>query len=299
MLPILIVCYLRPKKLELLLNSISESKRKVFIFIDRANEPHTDLNREVFNVAAKFRTTLDIDIHWSNLHQGVARGVPAALDWAFSYVDELVILEDDCLPSDFSFEFFECNIDKIGRESVVIASASSPWKNLDNQNSQIPLTLSSYPLIWGWCTNRASWIKISLLLNKKTPHFRVFKFLLTNPQKIRSICFFYAAVIRVNRKKLSAWDSPVALEMLLKNYKAIISNVNLIQNSGKDEIASHYSNPGMILNQIVSVNDNVQASKNLNNSKFWSNKVNLEIERNVYNLQIKHVLSPLKAFIGL
>jgi hypothetical protein len=290
---------LRPEKLELLLESFIDLNRKIFVFIDRATEPHIDLNKEVFDVAQKFQSRLNIEINWAGLHQGVAHGVPTALDWAFSYVDELIILEDDCFPNSFSLQFFENQVFEIGKKLIVMASASSPWADCGDFKDQIPLTLSSYPLIWGWSTNRASWMKIKILIKTKTPHLRVLNYILANPSKIREICFFYAAVIRVNRKKLSAWDSPVALEMLLSGYKAIISNVNLIQNSGQDDIASHYSNPDMSLNQIVSTTEEVLANKYLDVSKFWSDKVDREIEHNVYNLKNKHILSPIKALIGM
>ena len=275
------------------------SNREIFIFIDRATEPHMELNKEVLIVAQKFQTSLNIEIYWAETHQGVAHGVPTALDWAFSQIDELIILEDDCFPNSFSLQFFEDQIFEIGKNLIVMASAYSPWVGCRNLKSQIPLSLASYPLIWGWCTNRTSWIKLKILINTKTPHLRVLSYIFTHPRKIREICFFYAAVIRVNRKKLRAWDCPVALEMLLSGYKAIISNVNLIQNSGQDDIASHYSNPEMSLNQIVSTAEEVLANKYLDVSKFWSDKVDREIEHNVYNLKNKHIFSPIKALIGL
>lgn len=299
MLPILIVCYLRPKKLELLLNSFNESKRKFFIFIDRADEPYLKLNREVFNIAVKFQASLDIEIQWSNVHKGVAHGVPTGLDWAFSKVDSLIILEDDCLPNSFSLDYFDKQIINIGVGSIVMACASSPWSEFTDSKHKIPLTLSKYPLIWGWSTNKSSWARIKTLINSEPPHMQVLKKIFSKPKDAKAICFFYAAVIRVHRNKLNAWDSPVALNMLLCNFKAIISNVNLIQNSGQDDIASHYSNPNMLLNQIVSASEDKQANKYLNNSKSWSAKVDSEIEKRVYSLRVRHLLSPIKALIGI
>ena len=261
--------------------------------------PYADLNKQVFNVAKNYQSILDIEIHWTNTHVGVAQGVPTALDWAFSYVDNLLILEDDCFLSKYSLEFFENQKFHVGNESIVMVSGSSPWTVNENLNEQVPLTLSSYPLIWGWSTNRTCWTKIRTLINTKTPHLRVLRNLLVNPHKAKEICFFYAAVIRVNKKTLAAWDSPVALEMLLSGYKSIISNVNLIENSGQDDIASHYSNPDLSLNQIVSSTEDVLASETLDTSKFWSKKTDSEIENKIYNLKNRHLLSPIKAIIGL
>ena len=94
MIPILIVCYLRPEKLRLLLESLSNSRTEIYIFIDRAEGAHEDVNRQVYDTAMQYVHSLNIKVNWSRQKLGVAHGVPAAINWAFSFVDELVILED-------------------------------------------------------------------------------------------------------------------------------------------------------------------------------------------------------------
>jgi hypothetical protein len=297
MLPILIVCYLRPEKLETLLSQLTSSTRKIYIYIDRANNRDLEINTQVFEVAEKFKDSLNIKIYWEERNQGVGLGVPSALNWVFNFEDEVIILEDDCQPTKYAYEFFDSQNSRLSSQ-IVMACGTSPWDGKNDENDTRSLSLSSYPLIWGWSTNLESWSKIGRLIQSKTPHLRVLKAIIQNPSKIGIICFFYAAVIRVNRGRLKAWDSPVALEMLLKGYKAIISNKSLIQNSGQDNSASHFLNPDSVLDEIVSRSQNGPSSSNLDHSLEASEEVDRNIEEKIYFLRARHILSPIKALMG-
>jgi hypothetical protein len=296
MLPVLIVCYLRPEKLQTLLEGMRDNGRKIYVFIDRANDPHVELNSKVFEVADKFRDVMDIRIYWSEKNLGVGLGVPSALDWVFDFEDEVIVLEDDCMPTTDAYSFFDAQSSRI-TDRTVMACGTSPWRS-QNESSRRALSLASYPLIWGWSTNSKSWFKLRILLDQKTPHLRVAKAAISNPLRIKGLCFFYAAVIRVNRGKLKAWDSPVALEMLLSGYQAIVSNKSLIENSGQDQSASHFSNPNLDLSEVVSSSQIGPASSELVQTAKNTQETNREIEKSIYSLKLRHVFSPIKALIG-
>ena len=240
---------------------------------------------------------MDINIHWAKSKLGVGLGVPSALNWVFDFEHEVIVLEDDCLPTKDSYIFFDNQSNRIKNE-IVMACGTSPWHDHDDCSRHL-LSLASYPLIWGWSTNSNSWAKLGELIESKTPHMRVFKAIIKNPTRIKSLCFFYAAVIRVNRGKLKAWDSPVALEMLLGDYRAIISNKTLIENSGQDQSASHFSNPNSTLSEVVSSSQIGPASSELDRTLENTQEINREIEKVIYSLKIRHIFSPLKALIGL
>jgi hypothetical protein len=298
MLPILIVCYLRPEKLRALLESFENSRTEIFVFIDRNEGNHQELNTKVYEIAMHYSKSLNIRVKWSSEKMGVAQGVPTAINWAFTYVDELVILEDDCFPSKFALGFFENQRDRM-KDSIVLSCATSPWGYGSQAHSSNPVALSSYPLIWGWSTNKINWEKISKLINYPTPHSRIIFSIFRRPMKALAICFFYAAVIRVNRGKLAAWDSPVALEMLLSDYKSIVSNVTLIENSGNDEIRSHPSKPIDLGSEVISSFSGSPPSDRYDKSSRSLRMNDREIEKEIYELKLRHFLSPIKALINL
>lgn len=298
MIPILIVCYLRPEKLRVLLESLENSRTEIFIFIDRAEGNLQELNKQVYEIAMQYSKSLNVKVKWSNEKMGVAQGVPAAINWAFTFVEELVILEDDCFPAKFALDFFEKQRDRI-RDSIVMSCATSPWIYGSKLHSSNSVALSNYPLIWGWSTNKINWEKISKLINHPTPHSRIIFSMFRRPTKALSICFFYAAVIRVNRGKLGAWDSPVALEMLLSNYKSIVSNVTLIENSGNDDKGSHPGRPIDLGSEIISSFCGIPSSDRYDKSSRSLRVNDREIEKVIYGLKLRHFLSPIKALINL
>ena len=297
MLPVLIVCYLRPEKLEALLKKLQSSQRRIFVFIDRAPPPFVDLNQSVVKVAEKYSMEFEIEICWADKNYGVGLGVPTALDWVFKFVNEVIVLEDDCLPTLNALKYFDNQADRLEND-LKLACGTSPWppENQDSVNAK--LTTSSYPLIWGWSTNKENWIEISELIRNDLSHLRVLRSVLKNPLRIREIGFFYAATIRVKKGRLKAWDSPLALEMLLENYWSIIPNFSLVENSGQDRFASHFSNPDLLFGEIVSKSFLGEPSIEIDLSKGVRKTTNKEIENTIYKMKYRHALSPVKAFLG-
>ena len=297
MLPVLIVCYLRPEKLEALLKELESSQRRIFVFIDRAPPPFVELNRSVVKVAEKYSTQFEIEICWADKNYGVGFGVPTALDWVFKFVNEVIVLEDDCLPTLNALNYFDNQADRL-ENGLKLACGTSPWppENQDSVNRK--LTTSSYPLIWGWSTNKGNWIEISELIRNDLSHLRVLRSVLKNPLRIREIGFFYAATIRVKKGRLKAWDSPLALEMLLENYWSIIPNFSLVENSGQDRFASHFSNQDLLLGEIVSKSFSGEPSIEIDLNKSVRKTTNKEIENTIYKMKYRHALSPLKALLG-
>jgi hypothetical protein len=289
---------LRPEKLRALLESLKNSKTEIFVFIDRAEENHQVLNTQVYEIAMQYSKSLNIKVKWSNEKMGVAHGVPAAINWAFTFVEELVVLEDDCFPSKFALDFFENQRDRI-RDSIVMSCATSPSSYGPQVHSLNSVALSNYPLIWGWSTNKMNWGKISKLINCPTPHSRIIFSMFRRPMKALAISFFYAAVIRVNRGKLAAWDCPVALEMLLSNYKSIVSNVTLIENSGNDDMGSHPGKPIYVGSEVISSFSGSPSSGRYDKSSRALKVNDRGIEKEIYQLKLRHFLSPIKALINL
>ena len=297
MLPILIICYLRPEKLESILSQLTGTSRKIYVFIDRAEGELANLNKRVLETANRFASNLDIRIQFSDKNVGVAKGVPVAIDWVFNFEKEIIVIEDDCLPTKYAYLFFDNQYKKLN-DSILMVCATSPNNYNGQKHEDSFITLSNYPLIWGWATNKQSWFKLRNLLHTKTPHMRVLNSILKNPKRIISYSYFYAAVIRINRGEMLAWDSAIALEMLLSNYKAIIPDITMVENSGKDMNASHFSNPSNKLDQIIISASKLESICIFNGSENFTKITNKKIEKNIYNFRMRNIFSPLKALLG-
>ena len=295
MLPVLIVCYLRPQKLRNILEGLVGSTRAIYVFIDKAPDSHRELNDEVRKIANEYSAILNIKIESPLENLGVELGVPSGIDWAIRFENEIIIIEDDCLPTSYAYEYFDKVICKLEGE-VVIACGTSPNTNLSNSSSH-SLTLGSYPLIWGWCTTAENWKRLRVSIGGPPPHKRIFKFLIKYPSKLVSVCYFYSASIRIHRNRMKAWDSLVALEMILSQFKAIIPNQTLVSNSGFDHQAHHFFQTPETSGEVVSQAVEGPASESFDFSFVSMTETDKNIEKNIYKMKLRHSLSPIKALL--
>jgi hypothetical protein len=154
-------------------------------------------------------------------------------------------------------------------------------------------TISCYPLIWGWATNRAQWKKLKIFVNSEVPWVKVLVAAIKYPQQTTSIAYFLSAQIKVKRGKLQAWDCSVALGMLVQNLKCIVPNLHLVINIGNDEFAHHtLDHNSLHRKEIKEANP---ATTEISFSKHLEKKTNKAIASRIYRMRRRHILSPIKA----
>ena len=107
------------------------------------------------------------------------------------------------------------------------------------------------------------------------------------------MCFFLASEIRVRKGKLDAWDSSLALFMLVNKYISVIPNESCITNVGSDQFASHTK---LVTDTelIASPSERIPSTK-IDVSLTSMQEIDKRIEKNIYNMKLKQLFSPLKA----
>jgi hypothetical protein len=298
MLPLLVVCYLRPDDLRTILEKHIGSDRRIYVFIDRTENGSIleDLNQEVLNVAKSFQEHLDLRIFHSKSNLGVGAGVPKAVEWISNQEEFFIVLEDDCHLNGVGFEYFDREIQKIS-DQICIISATSPWDIEPVSQAQDKLSLSNYPLISGWATSSTNWKQISQLIGEKPPYLKAFINSLRSPAKARAVMYFLAAQMRTFKGDLRAWDCSLALAMLLSNRKALIPNVTMVTNTGRDQVASH-TLPANGQDNIFRSESAFPPSLILDVSARQIKLTDQQIEKKCYMMRWRHVLSPVKALVS-
>jgi hypothetical protein len=296
-LPVLLVCYLRPKDLASMLESKEINKRNIYIFIDSTQrESDIALNQEVIKVANEFNSQRKINIQISTRNLGVGAALPEAVNWISSFESEFIVLEDDCHLTAAGFEFFERYVNKLDSEYSILC-ATSPFDLQPISNLQDKNTTSAYPIISGWASSSQSWKQISRLIGGKVPLRETIARAIQTPTKVLPLLFFLAASIRVRKGSLKAWDSSVALAMLLDGKKSLIPNLTMVTNTGRDSVASH-TLPAAGEDKFFRIASEDSPSNNVSNSAWDEKLTNQEIEKKIFNLKWRHLLSPLKALVN-
>ena len=107
--PILFIIFNRPDTTQRVFNEIRKAKpTRLFIVADgpRENIPgETEKCQEVRNIINQVDWDPKIYKNYSNVNLGCKVRPSSGIDWFFENVEEGIILEDDCLPSQSFFWF--------------------------------------------------------------------------------------------------------------------------------------------------------------------------------------------------
>jgi len=291
---VLIVAFARPTNLLEILKILTPLKFQVYIFVDKSDGRHNALNEQTMALVGRLQSAANVHVMLSKTHLGVGKAVPAAIDWAFQSTDELIILEDDCIPSVEFFQYIDRFRTHISGKAKMISGINlipEHFRPVSHGTS----TTSSYPSIWGWYTNYESWKDISVYIENPPKTFKVLISAVVQPSKFFSLFFFYAAAIRTYKSEVEAWDCQVALAMLIHRYVTILPSRNMVQNIGADHVSSHEMTSQTRSSRVMAdfESSNLFGEVNFEVGKLREN--DRILEREVYRIRIRHILSPIKA----
>lgn len=189
-----------------------------------------------------FREAIDWPCHSELLerktNQGSYLSVSKGLDWVFEKVNETIILEDDTVP-DISFFRFTAELlerfrgdDRIGSVCGSNFDALSDWTDSGSYRS------TRYHHGWGWGTWKRAWQYFDReeKLLSKIPKIKK-----ENWMKLsrREWAYWERCFQRTYARKLDAWDYRWTLSLWMNHMTCIIPQVNLVQNIGFDNQATH------------------------------------------------------------
>lgn len=244
-IPVLVIAFNRPEHTRSLLQRLSsQGVEQVYVSIDGPrNMIEKAKCEEVLAVTRTFSDKMKIAVLHRDHNLGCGLGVTAALDWFFSHVNFGVVLEDDCLPEGGFFQYFKDYFSKFEdyeTQGVSMASAHNPFQTYRSD------VISSYFLIQGWGTTRATWESVRLdFFRLGAPRFS------NSAKEKRSLSegvYWWANATRARVGSVDTWDSMFCDRMWALGKKCLIPSSNLIQNNGFGETATHTKDPsGSIL----------------------------------------------------
>ncbi len=243
--PVLFMIFNRPDTTQKVFNAIRQAKPKqLFIAADGPREGKEGEKEECKQVK-KIIEQVDWDCEVKTLFRdnnlGCKIGVSSAIDWFFKQVEEGIILEDDCLPSQSFFWFCQELLTRYKTDNRVGSINGCNHYN-DGIKIKEDYFFSYHERIWGWATWRNTWknFDINIMywpkIKKEKIHFNFF-------HNKKQALFMEEIWDKCYNKKIDTWDYQWVLYKLINAYSAIVSNKNLITNIGFLENATHTQNP--------------------------------------------------------
>ena len=171
---------------------------------------------------------------------GCRQNVSTGLDWAFTQVEEAIVLEDDCLPDQSFFRFCEELLARYRDNSRVSQICGSNYQQ-GIRRTPYSYYFTRHAHIWGWATWRRSWQEGDLSMSA-WPELRDggwLKRYLDDPKS----AFFWTKLFndsqRPRRDSLNSWAIPWTFSRWSLNKLSIIPEVNLITNIGHSAEGTH------------------------------------------------------------
>ncbi len=170
-------------------------------------------------------------------HLGLARRVISGMDAVFERVEEVIILEDDCVPAPSFFLFCHHMLERFRREErVAMICGSNPlefWRD-DRQSFHFSAVGSH----WGWATWRRVWERVDFTMSAlQSPDLDGLLADCATDRAFVEACLKLCRSVAAGR--LDTWDSPWTLNQLLQGSLAVVPARNLITNTGFDRQGTH------------------------------------------------------------
>lgn len=245
MKPILFLIFNRFDQTKLVFDEIRKYKpSQFFIAADgpRENKKETEICNEIRNyVLDNIDWQCEIHTLFREENLGCGKAVSSSISWFFDYVEDGIILEDDCLPSKHFFVFCEQMLELYKSDYTVMHISGFNYfgDKLKLKNNHF---LSNLPSIWGWATWKRAWINYDYdlnFINEENIDFFLSDFV-SNDYNQRE--FWNGKYRLILNNQISTWDIQWLFSIWNKNGLCVFPNKNLIKNIGFTEDALHTTN---------------------------------------------------------
>ncbi|WP_174769500.1 glycosyltransferase family 2 protein [Persicimonas caeni] len=205
--------------------------------------PRTSLPGEHARVERTRQLVGDIDwncevkTNFAEENLGWRRRASTGIDWAFEHEEELIILEDDCVPDPTFFRFCAELLDRYRHDSRVMAISGDNFQ-FGRHSTRFSYYFSHFSHCWGWATWRRAW-KLYDRDMSLWPEVRDDNWL-DQYFETAAACHYWSEIFeRVYRGDIDSWAYIWQFTMFVQRGLCILPAHNLVTNIGFGSSATH------------------------------------------------------------
>jgi hypothetical protein len=244
--PVVMIVFNRPDPTRLVFRAVAEAKpRKLLIVADgpRASRSGEDLLcRQVRSIFEGVDWPCKVFTLFADSNLGCQERVVSGLTWAFSQVEEAIILEDDCLPHQTFFYFCQELLehyrgdDRVGMISGHNCLLNSMKTNYSYHFSRVP------HIGWGWATWRAAWQRYDRRLEdwETVKRDGILREIYSRKAEVRYWNRIFDSMHQGTGP--NTWDYAWVYTNLIHNLLSIRPSANMVSNIGFGLNATHTHN---------------------------------------------------------
>ncbi len=205
---------------------------------DRPGEE--DLCRQVREIAEQVDWPCDVLTNFSATNLGCRERIISGLNWAFSLVEEAIILEDDCLPDPSFFPFCQEMLERYRGDSRIAMISGDNFTGVSLPTGY-SYFFSRMTHVWGWATWRSAWSRYDRHLRQwpEIKHANLLSEIFDDPRLVE---YWTARFDEMhNDTGPNTWDYQWAYTNLIHNALCVTPAVNMVTNIGFGADATHTS----------------------------------------------------------
>ncbi len=235
---VLLITFNRPKFVKQMLSVLKQAEIKnLFVFRDGPrpnNEEDKRKCQEIETLCSQIDWPCNLQTNFMQNNLGCGYGPFSAISWAFQYTEELIILEDDCIPSLPFFNFCSYLLEKYKDEEKVrlISGRSQMSEHPSLRNTDYLFT--QYAPTWGWATWKRVWNNFDMQQRELADFFRDggFTTQFSSKEEARFFNLRYKKGKNRVRDVFHTWDGQFGLHSRMNGALGIIPSKNLIKYIG-------------------------------------------------------------------
>jgi hypothetical protein len=237
--PVLFIVFNRVETSQSVFSEIRKFKpKKLFISADGPRSSH-EFEIEKCLEVRRLVTQIDWDCELYTLFRevnvGCGSAVSSAINWFFKHVDEGIILEDDCLPSDQFFKFCSLALEKYRHRDDVMHIGGVSYHS-ERDSKFYDYRFSRYGHIWGWATWKRAWIHYDLKITDCDEEIK------RNVTKLNSRIqesYWMDIFIKQRDLPIDTWDYSWQYIIWKMDGYCIYPKFSMVENIGFDAMATH------------------------------------------------------------
>ncbi|WP_342550764.1 hypothetical protein MKX57_03180 [Lysinibacillus sp. FSL M8-0216] len=249
--PVAFIIFNRPDTTAIVFEEIRKyAPDQLFVIADGPRAHKKDEAQLCEKTRAVLQVNWDCDVTYiySEENLGCRKRISSGLDEVFSYVEDAIILEDDCVPHEDFFAYCEDLLDYYKDDEKIMAISGNNFQT-DDFEIEESYYFSIFPHCWGWATWRNSWGKMDVEM-KSWPNYKV-------SGDFDQLCYdvffkeYWTTIYNdTYLGKIDTWDYQWTYSCWYHKGLAILPNKNLVSNIGFRENATHTTSENKLLENL-------------------------------------------------
>lgn len=243
--PVALIFFNRPETLEKVFEKVRKAKpSKLFLVQDGPrNEEDAKKILECRKIVENIDWQCEVIKDYSEVNLGCGVRPQSGISNAFKHTEQLIILEDDCIPSNTFFRYCDEMLEKYKDDQrICYISGLNHFETWDCAEGDYFFAKTG--AIWGWATWKRAWSQyydyyVQAIENEKL--LELVKRQVTNKFVAQSRIDGWkkANASLKNNEKVSYWDTQWGFVKLSQNMLVIVPKYNQIHNVGVGIASTH------------------------------------------------------------